>query len=97
MPTKALQVRIESTGQVRGTRVYDAADGHEITNVVAVRFEHRVDQVPIVVLELVGGQLFITERALAPRPSPRAQRQGRLKNRQVPEMTSANSASAIAS
>jgi hypothetical protein len=63
--TKALQVRILASGQLGGTHVYDAADGVELSNVVAIRFEHRVDHEPIVILELAGGALYVTEHVLS--------------------------------
>jgi hypothetical protein len=55
--TKALHVRIESTGEVHGTHVYDADDGARLDNVLAVRFDHRIGHAPVVVLELQGGAL----------------------------------------
>jgi hypothetical protein len=62
--SKALRVRIESNGQVEGTHVYDMADGDLIDNVLAARFEYRADHPPIVVLELLGGEILLTETLL---------------------------------
>jgi hypothetical protein len=44
-----------------GTRVYDAADGKLLTNIVAVRFEHRQPHRPVVILELLGGTLAVRQ------------------------------------
>jgi hypothetical protein len=62
--SKALRVRLESTGQAGGTHVYDMADGEEIGNVLAARFEYRADHPPIVILELLGGEILLTETLL---------------------------------
>jgi hypothetical protein len=62
--SKALRVRIESNGQVSGTKVFDATDDEEIGNVLAARFEYRVDHPPIIVLELLGGEILVSDAVL---------------------------------
>ena len=62
--TKALQVRIEASGHAGGTKVYDCADGQQLINVLSVRFEHRLNLLPVVVLELQGGAILLTEAVL---------------------------------
>jgi hypothetical protein len=62
--SKAMRVRIESNGQFNGTHVYDAKDGEELINVIAVRFDSRIDHTPIVSIELLGGEILLTDAAL---------------------------------
>jgi len=70
----ALRVRIEASGAVAGTHVYDTADGAELTNVLSTRFEHRLGCEPVVVLELRGGAIRLTDalRGLAETRTPHA-------------------------